>query len=236
MLTFQTSRTLADETFPAEAPEIGPGPYTVLSVADTGVGMDEQTQAHIFEPFFTTKEVGKGTGLGLATVYGIVKQSGGYIYVHSCPEAGTTFRIYLPEVSERPTSRMPRESPPAVRGAETILLVEDDDNVRGLTRSILERAGYRVLEAADGVQALGLYEHGVPFDLLLTDAILPHLSGRLLADRLTASRPGLKVLFMSGYTEDHVLRHGVQHATIPFLQKPFYPADLTAAVRRALDS
>jgi two-component system, cell cycle sensor histidine kinase and response regulator CckA len=235
-LTFVTGRAVADGTFSVEAPEVQPGKYAVLSVTDTGSGMDVETKARIFEPFFTTKQPGEGTGLGLATVYGIVKQSGGYIYVHSHPGQGTTFKIYLPEVEDPATLVATGERHAPVPGSETILLVEDDGSVRSLARTILERAGYTVLEAADGSEALRLYKHRPGVDLLLTDAIMPVMGGRALAERLAIGHPRLKVLFMSGYTEDHVLRHGVQDANVPFIQKPFSPSDLTGAIRRAIDA
>ena len=235
-LTFGTGRAIADGTFSTEAPDVQPGRYAVLSVSDTGSGMDAETKVRIFEPFFTTKQPGHGTGLGLATVYGIVKQSGGHIYVHSQPGHGTRFKIYLPEVEDPATLPATGERRLPFSGSETILLVEDDVAVRSLTRKVLERAGYTVLEAADGVEALERSEHCSSIDLLLSDAIMPRIGGRILAERLAVSHPHVKVLFMSGYTEDHVLRDGVQDATVPFIQKPFSPSDLTAAVRRVLDA
>ncbi len=217
-------------------PRAEPGPYALLAVSDTGVGMDSETQAHIFEPFFTTKEAGKGTGLGLATVSGIVQQSGGFIWVYSELGRGTSFKIYLPAV-EAPAARvMPeRASTETLRGSETVLLVEDLSAVRAVTREVLERYGYNVLTAADGEAALEVAaEHAGQIDLLLTDVVVSQLSGRDVADRLVAKRPELKVLYMSGYTDDAIVRHGVLQAGIAYLQKPFAPDALVRKVREAL--
>jgi two-component system, cell cycle sensor histidine kinase and response regulator CckA len=214
-----------------------PGPHVMLAVSDSGLGIPREIQAHIFEPFFTTKEQGKGTGLGLATVYGIVKQSGGYIEVDSAPERGTTFRIYLPRIdAEAPgPDRAARPATPA-GGTETILLVEDEDGVRELARDILRTSGYTVLEARNGPEALLLCErHQGPLDLLLTDVVMPRMSGRELAERLAPLRPDLNVLYMSGYTDDAVIRHGVLGAGTAFLQKPFTPTVLVQRVRETLD-
>jgi PAS domain S-box-containing protein len=234
-LTLETRDVVLDERYAQEAPEVKPGQYVMLSVTDTGVGMDADTRSHIFEPFFTTKGTGEGTGLGLATVYGIVKQSGGYIYVDSEPGHGATFKIYLPEVADPASLRAPAEPLALVHGAETVLVVEDDEGVRELVRDILQLVGYTVLQAADGAEALRLYEQDpLRIDLLLTDAVMPHISGRVLAERLNESRPEMKVLFMSGYTHDHILRLGVQGAKVAFLQKPFCPDALTRKVREVL--
>ncbi len=214
-----------------------PGPHVMLAVSDSGMGIPREIQAHIFEPFFTTKEQGKGTGLGLATVYGIVKQSGGYIEVDSAPERGTTFRIYLPRVDAdaKVPERAARPATPA-GGTETILLVEDEDGVRELSRDILRASGYTVLEARNGPEALLLSEqHQGPLDLLLTDVVMPRMSGRELAERLAPLRPDLNVLYMSGYTDDAVIRHGVLGAGTAFLQKPFTPTALVQRVRETLD-
>ena len=214
-----------------------PGPHVMLAVSDSGVGIPREIERHIFEPFFTTKEPGKGTGLGLATVYGIVKQSGGYIECDSEPGRGTTFRIYLPRV-DVPAPGVERLGRPAdaAGGTETILLVEDEEGVRELARDILRATGYTVIEARDGAEALLLSErHQGPLDLLLTDVVMPRMSGRELAERLTSLRPDLSVLYMSGYTDDAVIRHGVLGAGTAFLQKPFTPAILVGRVRETLD-
>jgi CheY-like chemotaxis protein len=209
----------------------------MLAVSDTGTGIPREIQAQIFEPFFTTKEQGKGTGLGLATVYGIVKQSGGYIEVDSEPGQGTTFRIYLPRL-EAAAVTVDRSVRPAAAagGTETILLVEDEEGVRELARDILRASGYTVLEARNGAEALLLCErHQGPLDMLLTDVVMPRMSGRELAERLAPLRPELSVLYMSGYTDDAVIRHGVLAAGTAFLQKPFTPAALVLRVRETLD-
>jgi PAS domain S-box-containing protein len=217
-------------------PEFHPGNYVMLAVHDTGSGMTEEVKAQIFEPFFTTKEVGKGTGLGLATVYGIVKMNRGLIDVESSPGKGTVFRVYLPRVDEEPS---PVAAPPLNglrRGTETILLVEDEGTVRSLGRRVLELAGYTVREAQSGPEALQISgKHQGTIHLLVTGVVMPQMSGRQLAERVLAQRPGLKVLYLSGYTEDAVFRHGVVETDMPFLSKPFMPAALTEKVREVLD-
>ena len=198
--------------------------------------MDEQTRARLFEPFFTTKEQGKGTGLGLSTVYGIVKQSAGFIWVYSEPGHGTTFKIYLPRVHEDPVAAQPAAST-EVRGTETIVVAEDAEGVRAVVQTVLRRNGYTVLPAPDGQTALDLVAtHPEPIHLLITDVIMPGMSGRQLADRLRELRPGLKVLFVSGYTDDAIIRHGMLEPGIAFLQKPFTPESLTRKVREVLDA
>jgi PAS domain S-box-containing protein len=226
------------DAIPTDRPDaLPPGPYAVLRVMDTGVGMDAATQARIFEPFFTTKEPGKGTGLGLSTVHGVVRQHGGAVHVRSVVGGGTTFEIYLPQVEAAPDTGGADEvgARPAT-GHETILLVEDEDDVRALAREVLERQGYTVREAGDGAQALALYEtEGSRIDLILTDVVMPRMSGRELVDRVRATRPPMPVLYMSGYTEDAILRHGVRDSSLPLLGKPFTPADLIRKVREVLD-
>jgi two-component system cell cycle sensor histidine kinase/response regulator CckA len=215
---------------------VKPGRYVLLSVHDTGVGMDADTQAHIFEPFFTTKEKGQGTGLGLATVYGVVKQSDGYIHVYSEVGLGTTFKIYLPLVDQLPdlepgqtASNLP------MGGPETILLVEDEDKLRTLTRNVLELLGYSVLEAANGKRACAASEqHNGRIDLLLTDVVMPGMNGPVLAEHLVGSRPALKVLYTSGYTGQAV-GHGVLPEACHFIAKPFTREDLARKIREALD-
>jgi CheY-like chemotaxis protein len=201
------------------------------------MGMNAETRAHLFEPFFTTKEVGKGTGLGLATVYGIVKQSGGYIVVDSEISQGTSIRIYLPAVADRVPPTEPTPAPRAWRGSETLLLVEDEEAVRTFARRALEDCGYRVLLAANGADAMELArEHAGRIHLLLTDVVMPGISGRQLAEQLVAERPDVRVIFTSGYTDDETVRHGVREAETAFLQKPFSPEELGRRIREVLDA
>ena len=236
-LTIETRDVLLDAGFAAEHPSTRPGPHVLLTVGDTGIGMDETTRKRIFEPFFTTKELGKGTGLGLSTVYGIVKQSGGSIWVHSKTGEGSRFNIYLPRVDDVPRQLQPPQTISTARGTETILLVEDDPAVRRLTKRILQSAGYAVLEAGNGGEALMLLErHGGPLHLMLTDVVMPGMNGRELAARLAEVRPDVKVLYSSGYTDDAILRHGVLDDAGRFMNKPFTPAELKRKVRDVLDS
>jgi CheY-like chemotaxis protein len=212
------------------------GPHVMLAVADRGVGMDDATQARIFEPFFTTKEPGKGTGLGLSTVFGIVQQCGGSICVDSELGNGTTFKVYFPRVASAVDVADVAHPLATLRGTETILLVEDNEQVRTVALGILERSGYRVIVARSAAEALLLCENErATVDLLVTDVVMPQMSGAELAKRLASLRPETKVLYMSGYTDDSVLRHGVLESGIAFLQKPFTPESLANKVREVLD-
>jgi PAS domain S-box-containing protein len=236
-LTLETANVELDETYVREhAAPVSPGPYVLLAVSDTGAGMDPETQARIFEPFFTTKEAGKGTGLGLATVYGVIKQSNGYIWVYSEPGHGTTFKIYLPRVDH--TAEALEPVAPAARrpGTETILLVEDDWQLRDLARSLLSSLGYNVLTVDSVAEVEAMCDrHAGAIHLLLTDVVMPGMSGKELARRVTQSYPGTRVLYMSGYTTDTVVHHGVLESGIHFLQKPFTSTALAAKVREVLD-
>jgi PAS domain S-box-containing protein len=235
-IAIETSNVRLERGQPPLSPDAPSGPYVSLIVTDTGVGMDEPVRARIFEPFFTTKEVGKGTGLGLATVYGIVQQSGGHIWVYSEPGVGTTFKIYFPALRSAETDR--RATPTHVGmmpGSETILLTEDEAAVRMATRTILEQAGYRVIEAANGHLALDTFrKRGAEIDLVMTDMIMPGMNGRELADHLRELRPGIRLLFTSGYTDDTVFRKSLVEPGSHFIQKPYTPQELTAKVREAL--
>jgi two-component system cell cycle sensor histidine kinase/response regulator CckA len=237
-LTIETANADIDERYTRQHFAIPPGSYIVLTVSDTGCGMDEAIQSHLFEPFFTTKELGKGTGLGLSTVYGIVTQSGGTIEVHSRPGHGTTFKIYLPRV-EAVTARSEAHSATARRIADssTILLVEDESIVRTLARRVLQQHGYTVLEAQHAADALAIAErHTGPIHLLLTDVVMPEMSGRALAERLAELRPKTPVLYISGYTDSAIVRHGVLAADVILLQKPFTPNDLVHKVHQVLQA
>ena len=236
-LTIETLNVDLDHNYVQQHAVVEPGPYVMLTVSDTGSGIDPETQARIFEPFFTTKTQGRGTGLGLATVYGVVKQSGGYIWVYSEVGQGTTFKVYLPQVPSEVEKSAPEKivAGPAP-GTETILFVEDEESVRELVSEYLRGRGYTILEASDGVQALELAEkHAGKIHLLITDVVMPRISGRELATRLTAARAGLKVLYISGYTDDSIFRHGVLEGGMSFLQKPFNLKAIAQKVREVLD-
>ncbi|MGH7253602.1 MAG: response regulator, partial [Nitrospiraceae bacterium] len=238
-LTVATDNVELDGAFTQTHPGTGPGPYVLLAVGDTGVGMNANTLAHCLEPFFTTKPKGQGTGLGLATVYGIVKQNDGEIYMASEPGEGTKVRIYLPRVKASTMVAVSAPPPPAVLrpGAETVLLAEDELGVRKLIREVLEQAGHTVLEAASGPAALQAAEgYAGAIQLLLTDVVMPEMSGPELASKLTTARPDLKVLYMSGYTEETMTQHGMLPSGITLLQKPFDKDDLLRRVRDVMDS
>ncbi|HEV2196952.1 MAG TPA: PAS domain S-box protein [Candidatus Acidoferrum sp.] len=237
-LVLETSAVILDDSYVGQHLGAAAGPFVVLSISDTGCGMDQETLSHIFEPFFTTKEKGKGTGLGLSTVYGIVKHCGGYIMAYSEPGRGTTFKVYFPHVSgapEAPRASGRRAEVPG--GKETVLLVEDETALRELTRGLLETAGYTVLEAAKVEDAIRLAESAhCKIDLLLTDVVMPGMDGHELSRRLTSSCPSLKVLYMSGYTDDVIVHKGVLNRGTTLLQKPFGRAGLLGKVRQVLDS
>jgi PAS domain S-box-containing protein len=238
-LTIETSNISLDEEYARFHAPLRPGDYIMLSISDNGMGMDSETQSHIFEPFFTTKGP-KGTGLGLSTVYGIIKQSGGYVWVFSEPGKGTTFKIYLPRVAERAEPAQVVASDEAAitePGTETVLLAEDEANLRYLARQFLEKQGYTVLEAADGARALQIaLAHQGSIHLLLTDVIMPGMNGRELAQRISEIRPKTKVLYMSGYTENVIGHNGTLDAGVRLLQKPFTLRELRNKVREVLDS
>jgi two-component system, cell cycle sensor histidine kinase and response regulator CckA len=237
-LTIKTANAELDANFIREHPGSAVGRYVMLSVTDTGMGMNPETQAHIFEPFFTTKETGKGTGLGLSTVYGVVKQSGGYIAVESAPEKGASFKVYLPrteEVSVQASSSVSVD--PTTRGSETILLAEDAEPLRKLAQSFLEARGFRVLSAPNGEKALELaVQNPEPIHLLLTDVVMPGMNGRVLAEELAPRQPGIKVIYMSGYTDSFIAGHGVLDPGTHMIHKPFTEEALIAKVRQVLDS
>ena len=236
-LLFGLQNVELDDAYTATHAEVEPGPYVLLAISDTGTGMDAETQKRIFEPFFTTKETGKGTGLGLSTVHGIVHQSGGAIDVYSEPGQGTTFKVYLPRFAgdaavPRPVSAI---NTALAAGSETVLVIEDEAAIRQLTKLILQKAGYTVLLAESPVAAERIAgSHPGPIHLMLTDVVMPGMRGPELAERLIRARPDLRVLYMSGYTDDAIAHHGFLDAGTEFLQKPFTPLGLTQKIREVL--
>ena len=235
-LTIESRNIELDDAYARTHPEVHPGSYVMVAVSDSGSGMPLDVQARIFEPFFTTKGVGKGTGLGLAVVHGIVKQSGGHIAVYSELNIGTTFKVYLPAVEEKASKLDAPNSDVDLSGTETILLVEDEDSVRTLAALILQGKGYKILNARNGKEALKVLEQNPEtIDLLATDVIMPEMNGRELAELLGKQFPKLKVMYMSGYTDDAVVRHGILHAEVAFLQKPYTPIALLMKIRQVLD-
>ncbi|MCJ7830023.1 MAG: ATP-binding protein, partial [Desulfobacterales bacterium] len=235
-LTLQTADCDVDETFASTYPTLPPGAYVTLSVSDTGTGMPPEVQERIFEPFFSTQEKGKGTGLGLATVYGIIQQHRGYIFVDSTPGGGTIFRVFLPAGRAGVTAPPVAAARSMPGGTETVLIVEDDPGLRDLVANILKTLGYRVINAAGAEEALKLSaELDAPIALLLTDVVMPVLNGRQVADAIQAGRPAIKVLFMSGYGDEAIEAHGMNDGRSHFIKKPFTPTDLAVKVRATLD-
>jgi two-component system cell cycle sensor histidine kinase/response regulator CckA len=236
-LSIETANVYLDDKYAEQHVEVRPGRHVMLVVSDSGCGMDDKTMAKIFEPFFTTKEKGKGTGLGLATVYGIVKQSGGHIWVYSEPDKGTTFKVYFPQIEEESSSsEAPVQSNFLPQGTETILLAEDDLQVREFASRVLRGLGYKVLEASNGNEALTVAKQTAgAIDILLTDVVMPQVGGKHLSEKLTLERPEMKVLFLSGYTADSIVHHGVLDEGVAFLHKPFNSGDLVRKVREVLD-
>ncbi len=236
-LTIETQNINLDEAYSSEHFGSAPGACVMLAISDTGIGMDKEIQQRIFEPFFTTKEKGKGTGLGLSTVFGIVRQSGGNIWVYSEPGRGSTFKIYLPRTGETEIPESPPTPTRSFRGTETVLLVEDEEQLRVVVRGILRRNGYHLIEARDGEEALRMSEnHQEKIHLLLTDVVMPHMNGPELAERLLPTRPDMRVLYVSGYTEDAIVHHRVVSPGVALLQKPITPEALLRRVRVALDA
>jgi CheY-like chemotaxis protein len=237
-LTIETANAQLDDGYASKHVGVNPGTYVMLAVGDTGIGMDQATQLRIFEPFFTTKEKGKGTGLGLSTVYGIVKQSGGNVWVYSEPQQGTSFKIYLPQID----AEVGADGAPAVvsiikRGSETVLLVEDEDMVRNLATELLKENGYNVMGASGGEEAIRLCRnHKEPIHLLITDVVMPKMSGKDVARSLQMVHPETRVLFMSGYTDEAIVHHGIIDSHIAFIQKPFSEPALMQKVRDVLDA
>jgi two-component system, cell cycle sensor histidine kinase and response regulator CckA len=235
-ITIDCRNARMDDAYISRHAAGAPGPYVVLTVTDTGIGMDRSTQARIFEPFYTTKAAGRGTGLGLATVYGIVKQSGGFIWVYSEPGRGSSFKVYFPRVDDVPSRRAPRAAISNIGGDETILLVEDDDDLRRVTRRILQNRGYTILEARHGGDALLLCERYTgEIDMLLTDVVMPQMNGRELSGRIRSLRPDMSVVYMSGYPDGAAVEQGLIDVDARFLAKPFTPQELLDCIRLVLD-
>jgi len=239
-LTFQTANMELNENYFAEhgIVEEQIGSYVMLAVSDTGSGIDEETQKRIFEPFYSTKETGKGTGLGLSTVYGIVKQSGGFVWVYSEPGQGTTFKVYLPRVKADVKAEEKEQTPVEnLGGSETVFIVEDDNSLRNLAQKALQQHGYRVLTAENGEDALRISkEYEGAIDLMVTDVVMPKMGGKETAERLQPLHPQMKVIYMSGYTDESIVHHGVLAPGLNFLEKPFSPANLARKVREVLNS
>jgi two-component system cell cycle sensor histidine kinase/response regulator CckA len=235
VLTIETANIALDQEFVADHPGSSAGPHVMLAISDTGAGMDRGAQEHLFEPFYTTKEQGRGTGLGLATVYGIVKQSGGSIFVYSELNRGTSFKIFLPRLERAVDVARPTADVGDLDGHETILVVEDQPEVRSVIHKALSRHGYRVLMATNGSEAVEIAAaHGDRIDLLITDVVMPGLSARELAERFRRQHPAGRVLYMSGYTDDTVVQRGILEQSVEFIQKPFTPATLLRRVRQVL--
>jgi CheY-like chemotaxis protein len=237
-LTIETQNVELQESYSKQhGAEVAPGSYVLMALSDNGVGMDEETQQHIFEPFYTSKEPGKGTGLGLSTCYGIVKQAGGYIWVYSELGEGTTFKVYLPRVLEHEESPWEAPPPESLRGTERILIAEDNEHVRIIASRSLAELGYVVVQTTNPDEAIAAAESAAqPFDLLLTDVVMPGMNGKQLAERLQAAQPGLRVLFMTGYTANAVVHRGVLEPGTHLVQKPFTPESLAEKVRQVLDA
>ena len=237
-LTIETAKANFDDSYINDHPMTKPGPYVMLAISDSGIGMDAATQARIFEPFFTTKAKGKGTGLGMSTVYGIAKQSGGFVWVYSEMGKGTTIKVYLPrEIGSIAATLPAAPSDPVLQGSETILVVEDEEAVRSLVCRVLADNGYNVLEAAAGMEALRIAQNNIQqIQLVITDVIMPGIGGKELLSRIEAILPGIKSLFISGYTDNAIVHHGILDSGIAFLQKPFTVDGLLRKVRKVLDA